>query len=167
MGYQKNWSYMNNREGAPLSSPISLHGNSSRLRALIIAGLSLSFASNKCSPATKQFLKKEIVHTSTMSLVNKLFAPRIDHRGMSTPSEASRIFLILTLIGSGAWAWTATEGNLIVWFSLTLLIATPILSVGWYLLSFIAKNRRGELLTPKVQNALEAKGRWPHHSRKP
>jgi len=102
-----------------------------------------------------------------MSRVNRLFAPRIDHRGMSTPSEASRLFLILTLIGTGLWSWYATEGNLAVWFSLTLLIATPILSIGWYLLSLIAKNRRGELLTPKVQNALEAKGRWPHHSRKP
>ncbi len=99
-----------------------------------------------------------------MSLVNKLFAPRIDHRGMSTPSEASRIFLIITMLGTGMWSWFATDGNLVVWFSLTLLIATPILSIGWYLLSLIAKNRRGELLTPKVQNALEAKGRWPHHS---
>ena len=102
-----------------------------------------------------------------MSLVNKLFAPRIDHRGMSTPSEASRLFLVITMIGTGTWSCFATHGNLVVWFYLTLLIATPILSIGWYLLSLIAKNRRGELLTPKVQNALEAKGRWPHHSRKP
>ncbi|MGB2089229.1 MAG: hypothetical protein ACPH0A_03020, partial [Candidatus Poseidoniaceae archaeon] len=89
-----------------------------------------------------------------MSLVNKLFAPRIDHRGMSTPSEASRIFLIITMLGTGMWSWFATDGNLVVWFSLTLLIATPILSIGWYFLSLVAKNRRGELLTPKVQNAL-------------
>ena len=102
-----------------------------------------------------------------MSLVNRLFAPRIDHRGMSTPSEASRIFLVLTMIGTGVWSWNATDGNLMVWFSLTLLVATPILSIGWYLLSLVARNRRGELLTPKVQNALEAKGRWQHHSRKP
>ena len=102
-----------------------------------------------------------------MSIVNRLFAPRIDHRGMSTPSEASRIFLVLTMVGTGVWSWNATDGNLMVWFSLTLLVATPILSIGWYLLSLVARNRRGELLTPKVQYALEAKGRWPHHSRKP
>ncbi|MBP65849.1 MAG: hypothetical protein CMA67_01175 [Euryarchaeota archaeon] len=101
-----------------------------------------------------------------MSRVNRLFAPRIDHRGMSTPSEASRIFLILTVFGTGLWAWSVTDGNLVVWFSLTLLASTPILSIGWFLLSLIARNRRGELLTPKVQNALESKGRWPHHSRK-
>ena len=83
---------------------------------------------------------------------------------MSTPSEASRIFLIVTMFGTGIWAWSATGGNFVVWLSLTLLVATPILSIGWYLLSLVAKNRRGELLTPKVQNALEAKGRWPHHS---
>ena len=86
---------------------------------------------------------------------------------MSTPSEASRLFLIVTMIATGLWSWYATEGNLVVWFSLTLLVATPILSIGWYVLSILAKNRRGELLMPKVQNALEAKGRWPHHSRKP
>jgi len=102
-----------------------------------------------------------------MSKVNRLFAPRIDHRGMSTPSEASRLFLIVTLIATGLWSWYATQGHLVIWFSLTLLVATPILSIGWYILSIIAKNRRGELLTPKVQNALESKGRWPHHSRKP
>ena len=59
-----------------------------------------------------------------MSIVNRLFAPRIDHRGMSTPSEASRIFLVLTMVGTGVWSWNATDGNLMVWFSLTLLVAT-------------------------------------------
>ena len=60
---------------------------------------------------------------------------------MSTPSEASRIFLIITMLATGIWSWFATDGNLVVWFSLTLLIATPILSIGWYLLSILAKNR--------------------------
>ena len=69
-----------------------------------------------------------------MSLVNRLFAPRIDHRGMSTPSEASRIFLIVTMFGTGIWAWSATGGNFVVWLSLTLLVAKLILSIGWYLL---------------------------------
>lgn len=99
-----------------------------------------------------------------MEWANRLLAPRIDHRGMSTPSEASRLFLILTLVLTGWWAWGATSGNVVVWFSLTLLVATPILSIGWYILSLAARHRSGELLTPKVQNALEAKGRWPHHS---
>ena len=89
-----------------------------------------------------------------MSLVNKLFAPRIDHRGMSTPSEALASFCHHN-VGTGIWSWLQQmETSCMV--SLTLLIATPILSIGWYLLS-LSKNRRGELLTPKVQNALEAK----------
>ena len=102
-----------------------------------------------------------------MGWLNWLFAPRIDHRGWSTPSEASRIFLVVTLVLVGWWSWQSSSENLVMWVAITLLISTPILSIGWYLLSLIAKNRRGELLTPKVQNALEAKGRWPHHSRKP
>tara|TARA_B100000459_G_C8572377_1_gene199299 strand:+ start:987 stop:1232 length:246 start_codon:yes stop_codon:yes gene_type:complete len=51
------WPYMKGRERVPLSSPISRHGNSSRLQALIIAGLFLKLDSNKGSPALKQFLK--------------------------------------------------------------------------------------------------------------
>ena len=60
IAYQRNWTYMNNRERVPLSSPISLHGNSSRLRALIIAGSTLIAATNKRSLTSKQFFKKEI-----------------------------------------------------------------------------------------------------------
>ncbi len=104
---------------------------------------------------------------NVMNWANRLLAPRIDHRGMSTPSEASRLFLIITLVLTGWWAWGATDGYIVVGFSLTLLGATPRVSIGWYVLSLAARHRSGELLTPKVQNALEAKGRWPHHSRKP
>ena len=57
MDCQVRRNYMKGREGIPLSSPITRHGNSSRLRALIIAGLPLWIKSNKASPARKQFLK--------------------------------------------------------------------------------------------------------------
>ena len=96
----------------------------------------------------------------------KVQASRVEGEDTIKDLRLFGIFLILTVFGTGLWAWSVTDGNLVVWFSLTLLASTPILSIGWFLLSLIARNRRGELLTPKVQNALELKGRWPHHSRK-
>ena len=47
-----------------------------------------------------------------MSWADWLFAPRIDHRGWQTPSEASRIFLIITLLIVGWWYWESTHEDL-------------------------------------------------------
>ena len=102
-----------------------------------------------------------------MSWADWLFAPRIDHRGRPTPSEASRIFLIITLIVVGWWYWESTHENLAIWIGMTILVSTPILTVGWYLLSLVAKNRQVQLLTPKVKKPLEEKGRLPSQFKNP
>ena len=102
-----------------------------------------------------------------MSWIDWMFAPRIDHRGWQTPSEASRFFLILTLLLVGWWYWESTSENLFIWFGMTLLVSTPILSIGWYILSLIAKNREVQLLTPKVRKPLEEKGRLPAQFKNP
>ena len=99
--------------------------------------------------------------------MNWLFAPRIDHRGWQTPSEASRIFLIITLLIVGWWYWESTHGNLAIWIGMTILVSTPILAIGWYLLSLVAKNRDVQLLTPKVWKPLEEKGRLPPQFKNP
>ncbi len=102
-----------------------------------------------------------------MTWMDRLFAPRLDHRGWSTPSEASRILLIITLATIGALTWGSASENLVIWFAVTILISTPILSMGWYLLSLMAKNREVQLLTPKVRGALESKGRLPNQFKNP
>ncbi len=102
-----------------------------------------------------------------MSWADWLFAPRIDHRGWQTPSEASRIFLIITLLVVGWWYWESTHENLAIWIGMTILVSTPILTVGWYLLSLVAKNREVQLLTPKVKKPLEEKGRLPSQFKNP
>ena len=102
-----------------------------------------------------------------MNWVDGLVAPRMDHRGWSTPSEASRIFLIITLIAVGWWYWESTSDNLAMWAGVTILVSTPILSIGWYILSIIAKNREVQLLTPKVRKPLEEKGRLPSQFKNP
>ena len=102
-----------------------------------------------------------------MSWINWLFAPRIDHRGWQTPSEASRIFLIITLLIVGWWYWESTHENLAIWIGMTILVSTPILTLGWYFLSLVAKNRDVLLLTPKVRKPLEEKGRLPPQFKNP
>lgn len=77
------------------------------------------------------------------------------------------MFLILTLLAVGYWAWGAASDNLVMWLGLTILVSTPLLSVGWYLLSLMAKNRDVQLLTPKVRAALESKGRLPNQFKNP
>ena len=99
--------------------------------------------------------------------MDRLFAPRLDHRGWSTPSEASRILLLLTLVIIGTLTWDSASENLAIWIGITILISTPILSIGWFLLSLMAKNRELQLLTPKVRGALESKGRLPNQFKNP
>ena len=116
---------------------------------------------------SKTVIQKGNDSVGGMSWADRLFAPRIDHRGWSTPSEASRLFLIVTLAGVGYWAWDTASENLVMWFGLTILVSTPLLSVGWYLLSIVAKDRDVQLLTPKVRDALESKGRLPNQFKNP
>ena len=87
-----------------------------------------------------------------MSAAEYLFAPRKDHRGWSTPSEAARIFFIIAMIFSGWWSWQLAEGNVIVFLCLLMLISTPLLSVGWWLISLISSNYEPKVLTESVNN---------------
>ena len=47
--------------------------------------------------------------------MESLFAPRKDHRGWSTPSEAARIFFLLIMIITSIWSWNLADGNIVVW----------------------------------------------------
>ena len=87
-----------------------------------------------------------------MGLIEFLFAPRLDHRGWSTPSEAARLFFLVTLVWVTAWAWSNTDGNIVMWLGLTLLVVTPVLSVGWWLISLVSQHFSPLLLTEAVKN---------------
>jgi len=85
-----------------------------------------------------------------MGVQDFLLSPRKDHRGLETPSEASRLLLLVTIGTAGLWAWPIAEGVAFVWLSLVLLISTPILSVGWFILSLLGRSRESRDLTPAV-----------------
>ena len=67
-----------------------------------------------------------------MGVIEYLFAPRLDHRGWSTPSEASRIYFVLIMIFSIFYSWQLSSENIIIFLSLTILISTIVLSIHIY-----------------------------------
>ena len=89
--------------------------------------------------------------------MESFFAPRTDHRGWSTPSEAARLFFLITLVWVAVWAWGKTTGNLAMWFGLTCLVATPVLSIGWWLISLISARYTPRVLTEAVNNVQKRK----------
>ncbi len=96
-----------------------------------------------------------------------LFAPREDHRGWSTPSEAARIFFILGMIFSGWWSWQLSEGNMAVFLCLLMLISTLLLSLGWGLISLVSIGFEPRVLTESVK-IVDKSNDLPFHSfRKP
>tara|TARA_B100000767_G_scaffold47374_1_gene42059 strand:+ start:3506 stop:3784 length:279 start_codon:yes stop_codon:yes gene_type:complete len=87
-----------------------------------------------------------------MAWMKFLFAPRTDHRGWSTPSEAARLFFLIALVWVAMWAWGNTDGNIVMWLGLTLLVVTPVLSVGWWLISLVSQRFTPLVLMEAVNN---------------
>ena len=81
-----------------------------------------------------------------MGLREYLFAPRKDHRGWSTPSEAARLYFLMLLIVVGLWSWPKTNGSITLWLGLVFFISTPLLTVGWWLISLVSQNTETRVL---------------------
>ena len=109
----------------------------------------------------------ESTDLQVMGVKEYLFAPRLDHRGWSTPSEASRLFFILVMIGCGLWSWNLSESNIVVFLCLLMLISTPILSFGWWVISLVSKGIEPRVLTESVNNLDKSKKLPLHSFRKP
>ena len=76
-----------------------------------------------------------------VAIVEYLFSPRRDRFGSETPSEASRIFFLIVILSVSYWAWQISNGIVSIWLMIVILISTPILSVGWWLISLISQKR--------------------------
>ena len=87
-----------------------------------------------------------------VALIESLFAPRKDHRGWSTPSEAARIFFLVIMIITSIWSWNLADGNIVVFGCLVMLISTPVLSIGWWLISLVSNRYEPKLLIDAVGN---------------
>ena len=92
-----------------------------------------------------------------MSWLASAFAPRKDHKGMSTPSYAARWWLLLCTAVCALWSWQATDGFLVMAAALTVMVATPALSFGWYLIGLISA-RFSRLVRPTTA---ERGQEWP------
>ena len=103
-----------------------------------------------------------------MGMREYLFAPRKDHRGWSTPSEAARLYFLLLLIGVGLWAWPKTEGSITLWLGLVFLVSTPLLSIGWWLISLVSQKTETRVLVDSLHRIDRSKKQSVHlSSRKP
>ena len=109
----------------------------------------------------------ESIKRQNMGVKEYLFAPRLDHRGWSTPSEASRLFFIIAMIGCGIWSWDLSQSNVIVFLCLLMLTSTPLLSLGWWLISLVSKSIEPRVLTESVNNLDKSKKLPLHSFRKP
>ena len=56
------------------------------------------------------------------------------------------------MLGVGFWAWVNTSGNIVMWIGLTFLVATPLLSIGWWLISMVSARYPAKVLTEAVNN---------------
>lgn len=102
-----------------------------------------------------------------MGLIEYLFAPRKDHRGWSTPSEAARIFFFVAMLFSCWWSWSLSDSNIIVFLCLLMLISTPLLSIGWWLISLVSNGFEPKVLTQAVHKVDKSKKLPLHSFRKP
>ena len=102
-----------------------------------------------------------------MSLLGFLFAPRRDHKGWSTPSEAARLYFLLVLLGSAVWAWPLTKGKVLLWLGLVVFVATPLLTVGWWLISLVSQRFESRVLVDSLNRIDRSKKESIHSFRKP
>jgi len=58
----------------------------------------------------------------------------------------------LTLISTGFWAWPITEGRILLWFGLVVLVSTPLLTIGWWLISLISSRYAPLKMIKHVEN---------------
>jgi hypothetical protein len=85
------------------------------------------------------------------------FAPRRDHKGMSTPSYAARWWLPVCTGVCGWWAWEATDGFLVMAAALTVMVATPLLTAGWYVIGLVSARTPPRYLLEKAERAHKAR----------
>ena len=92
-----------------------------------------------------------------MSWVDAAFAPRRDHKGMSTPSYAARWWLPVCTAACAVWSWQATDGHIVMAAALTLMIATLFLTIGWYLIGIVSARIQPRYIIPQAERAHKAR----------
>jgi hypothetical protein len=76
---------------------------------------------------------------------------------MSTPSYAARWWLPLCTGVCAFWAWEQTNGFLVMAAALTVMVATPLLTLGWFLIALVSAKVQPRYLLPKAEQAHKAR----------
>ncbi len=92
-----------------------------------------------------------------MSWLDAAFAPRRDHKGMSTPSYAARWWLPVCTTACAVWSWQATGGLIVMAAALTMMTATLFLTIGWYLIGIVSARVQPRYIIPQAERAHKAR----------
>ena len=76
---------------------------------------------------------------------------------MSTPSYAARWWLPVCTGLCAVWSWQATDGFWVMAAALTVMLATPLLTVGWYLIGLISARFEPLYILDKAEKAHKAR----------
>ena len=76
---------------------------------------------------------------------------------MSTPSYAARWWLPICTLSSAVWSWQATDGFLVMAAALTVMLATPLLSIGWYVIGIVSARVAPRYIIPQAEGAHKAR----------
>ena len=55
------------------------------------------------------------------------------------------------------WSWQATDGFLVMAAALTVMLATPLLTVGWYLIGLVSARVPAQYIIPQAERAHKAR----------
>ena len=76
---------------------------------------------------------------------------------MSTPSYAARWWLPVCTGLCAVWSWQAPDGFWVMAAALTVMLATPLLTVGWYLIGLVSARIPARYIIPQAERAHKAR----------
>tara|TARA_B100001996_G_scaffold333595_1_gene283286 strand:- start:952 stop:1212 length:261 start_codon:yes stop_codon:yes gene_type:complete len=81
-----------------------------------------------------------------------LLKPLKDQNGINTPSWASRIWFIITVIGSATYVFFQISNDIVIWSTCTLFLSTILLNIGWILFAKLSAGMNSGVLFDSISD---------------